>query len=114
MAQIFLPPAELGPEPTFSLDFKSYGPAEIEYVTKVKSWAKKNGSGSCRGEEIRFPVADGHARYVVFSLKPVTLIHLRVGEGLEYRHAKFLPASEIRLLVEQALRWKAVFSRKAS
>ncbi len=116
--KIYLPPESVGKPPSVMLmldnSIDAYRKAETEFVDKVKTYAKENGSSDIRGEVIRFPYADSFAAYVVFSLKPVTLIHLQIGDAWEYPHAKFLPASEIRSLVERQKKLDEMFATAAA
>ena len=83
-------------KPKLGSDWKSYGERAEEYVKKIKDYAKKHGRGPEAGKEISFGVADGKARYVVVSLKPVELIHLDIWDGYQYRYINRLTAADIR------------------
>jgi len=83
--------------PEFMQDFDKYEKACDEYVEAVKACAKKN-NPTCpeAGEEIYFPVADGNARYIVYNLKPVELIHLHVMDAWHFQYANRLTAKDVR------------------
>jgi hypothetical protein len=120
MADIFAPPAELGPVPeitafidaTDGYNHDAYMKAEAAFVENVKEWAKEQGSGKYAGEEVSFPVADGAARYVILSLRPVQLIHLPVGDAWQYHLVRHLPASALRELADQQRGFREIFANK--
>ena len=97
MGKVYSPPTELGnpPEITDSFDLDLYQEQENNYTQKVIEYAIEYGSGKLAGETIRFAVADGYAEYVVFSLKPVKLIHLPIGDSWRYEFAHRLTAKDI-------------------
>lgn len=102
MGTIYAPPLGIGDRPQFGTgDFDEYTKQTEEYINKVKEWAKSHGSGECAGEELSLPHADGYARYVVFSLKPVKLIHLPVYDAWSYPHIERLTASDIKKNIQQ-------------
>lgn len=99
MGQIYSAPEELKvPDiaEASKIGFDAYLTKCNKYVSDVKAWAKKHGNCPEAGKEVGFPVADGHARYVVVSLKPVKLIHLPVGDAWEFQYANRLTARDIR------------------
>lgn len=83
-------------EPKVSLEWEKYDKECEDYVAKIKQWAKDNGTCPEAGEEIYFGVADGRARYVVLSLKPVELVHLNVMDGYQYPYVHRLTAKDVR------------------
>jgi len=68
------------------------------YVEKVKNFCKTTYGKTCKeaGKEIQFQVGDGHARYIIASLKPVKLIHLDIGDQWEFPYIHRLTASDLR------------------
>ena len=94
-------PGAVGDPPKYQYDkdWKYNFYREQEWVYKVAKWAKKNNPTSkVAGKEFRYPVGDGSARFIVVSLRPLTLIHLPVGDcwnvtevvrkGLDAKHVK--------------------------
>jgi len=77
-------------------DWETYWDRAEAYEKRIIEYAKKNSSCSEAGKVIRFGVADGKASYVVFSLKPVVLIHLAIGDAYQYQYAHRLTASDVR------------------
>jgi hypothetical protein len=84
-------------KPSIKGNWKTYVEREEAYVDKVRNWAKEN-NPHCpeAGKEIRFSVADGYARYVVLSLKPVQLVHLATGDAWHFQYIDRLTAGDIR------------------
>mgnify|MGYP001598554740 CR=1 FL=1 len=111
MGKVFAPPGEAGPAPdcVAVADVDAWLAQEAAYVRKIVAWAKANGRGPERGEEIRFPIGDGYACYVVLSLKPVQLIHLPVGDAWQYQYAHRLTAHDIRAKIAQGRFLTALF-----
>lgn len=105
MAQIYNPPSEIKvPE----LDFRDFGAYEKsckKFTTELKAFVKGRKKGKHIGEIIRFPVADGHAEYMVASLSPVELVHIPLGDAWEFGYAHLMTKKEI---VEQIERQKAI------
>jgi hypothetical protein len=81
---------------TFKGDYDEYFKAQEKYLEDLKEWARKNGSGPEAGKEVTFPVADGHAVYVVVSLKPVKLVHVATGDAWHYEYVDRLTAVDLR------------------
>ena len=65
-------------------------------IKDVKEFTKEHGSGLYAGKEVRFPVADGYARYMVLSLRPVELIHLDIEDGWNFQYVERLTAADIK------------------
>ena len=99
------------PKPEFGCDYTVYDKLCDHYVTALKKWAKKNGSCPEAGEEISFPVADGRARYIVVSLKPVTLVHLDVDDAWHFKYANRLTAKDIREEITRSQALQKIFSK---
>lgn len=107
MAKIYSTPTELGAAPQWNIkkSREENIAAETAWVDKVKAYAKKYGNGKERGEYIHFPIADGHAQYIVYTMKPVALFHLDVGDGWHFPQAKYLTAKAVREEVERQTGW---------
>lgn len=86
--------------------------AEAVWIDKVIDWAKTNGSSEYAGKEIRFPVADGNACYIVLSVKPLTLIHLPINDRYQSDLAKYLPLPEIKKIIRNSEALAKLFSKK--
>jgi hypothetical protein len=92
---------------------QAYFAAEEAYVEAIKKWAKAH-CGACKlaGEEIRFQVADGYARYIVVSTTPVVLIHVESGDAYSYQYVNRLTAGDIKEEVRRELAMNKLFSGK--
>ena len=98
MGKIYAAPKEFkNPDYTKYQDFDKYQKACDKYIAKIKAWAKsQNPTCPESGKEITFPVADGRARYIVVSLKPVILIHDDTHDAWQYEYAHRLTAADVR------------------
>jgi hypothetical protein len=112
MIKVYAPPEHLKP-PKFvarAEDYRDYEKRCDAFVNQVKGWAKSHGSSVYAGEEVRFPHADGYARYVVMSLKPTALIHLNVGDAWQYPYIERLKATDIVKNIQGAQAMAKLFS----
>ena len=101
MAKIYAAPEEISipSYPDFQ-NFDQYQKACDAFTEKVQEYARNLNRCPEAGEIVYFPVADGHAQYVVVSLKPVILVHLEVGDSYQFQYANRLTASDIRKKIE--------------
>lgn len=89
-------------KPPFNFsNMEAWRKAERDYHAAVIAYAKQNGKGAEAGKEIKFPIADGYAHYVVLSLKPCALIHLELGDAYQMPYIERLTASDIRQAIVQ-------------
>ena len=95
-------------------DMNTYSKRCDEYVAKLQAWAKENGSGPEAGKIVRFNVADGYAQYIVFSLKPVKLIHIDTMDAYQFQYANRLTAGDIREKIRQEEAMEKMFSKNKS
>ena len=105
MAEIFNPPGNIKvPQLIFdgSFDSSKYDAECEKFVEDLKAWLKENhcDDENC-GEIIRFPVADGHAEYMVASVSPVKLIHLAIGDAWNFQYAKNLTSKDVLDKIKQ-------------
>ena len=83
------------------------------YMNELWRWVKAcKPRGKLVGEVIRFPVADGYAKYMVASLRPLELIHIPLGDAYEFRYANRLTVADVRLEVERVKAMQKLFARK--
>jgi len=82
MAKAFDPPVG------YEFSYKNYihdnwKEIEDEYINRLKKFCKSNPNSKSPllGEIIRFPVADGHAIYMVAETSPLSLIHVPIGDA---------------------------------
>jgi len=111
MAKIFSPPKGFTPpEIRGGQDIRQYIKDCDDYAEHLVKWAKENGDGSSEsGEIIAFPVADGKARYVVVSMKPVSLIHIDTGDAYQFRYVNRLTAKDVREEVRRTRSFAKLF-----
>lgn len=94
MATVFSPPEGLE-EPTDHADFMEdgfdrdgYFRAEEEYVERIVAWCRENSPGDrLAGTRYSYPVADGKALYVVYKSRPLSLIHVPIGDSYQVSDA---------------------------
>lgn len=81
MAEIFAAPESIE-TPDLTGDIASYLSACVDYQDRVKDWCKAQfPEDGLAGSLVSWPVADGQARYVVMTTRPLRLIHLADGDG---------------------------------
>lgn len=118
-ATIYSAPAEIGDPP--ELDYSNrddrsweefYAP-EGKWEEAVKAWCRTNGSGELRGEEVRWGRGDGYARYVVYTEKPLGLIHLATGDAWQIDDImrRGLRLSDVRANVASQKKMAELFGR---
>lgn len=74
---------------------------EVEdYEKKLRAFCKKQSKSKYSGEIIKFPVADGYARYMVLSLTPTQLIHIDEWDGYQTDVVNYIPPNEIKILID--------------
>lgn len=95
MARVYSAPKELKSPKLNVKNIKKYQEDTEKYLQSIKDWCKKHGSGKYKGEEVNFPVADGHATYVVFSDTPLELIHCDIYDGYDYPYIERLKKKDI-------------------
>ena len=125
-AKIYAPPTEVGDGPQFdpAQSPQEYFDACEQYIKQVGQWAldwnlrldpsnpqHKLDSSGCVGEELRFHVGDGHASYIVLSMRPVRLIELKIGDGWQFQFAHILTAAEIKKIVTRDKKLKPLFHK---
>lgn len=114
-AQIFDVPEEIKvPQIRFDGKFnlKEYNEDVEKFEQQLKDHLKNLGyDGEHVGEIIDFPVADGKARYMVFNLKPVMLVHLPLDDAWEFDYAHLLTKTEVVKKIQQQKALEEMFSR---
>lgn len=83
MAKVYNPPEGFDPpQPDYeNYDFEKQLQAEEAWIAKLAEWCKAGDKGDTVGEVIRHGVGDGYAQYMVCTEKPLTLIHLAIGDA---------------------------------
>jgi len=98
------------PKINFS-DFKEYQKACDDYIEALKTECKKNAKHKNAGEIIKFGVADGYALYMVYSMKPLELIHIATMDAWQSEFAELLTAKKVTELIERDKRIAELFSK---
>jgi hypothetical protein len=108
MVKVYSVPKEVGEKPSkviyVTQGHKVYQKAIDTWIEKIVEFAKTYGSGDMRGEIVKFPVGDGCARYVVYSIskRSVELIHLPVYDSSQLEYIHRLTADDIRETIRQS------------
>lgn len=113
MAIIYGRPEELPPPPEFDTDepVAVYFDRQNKWIESVAEWCRQNSGSKLAGEEIRFPVGDGYAHYLVLRLKPAELVWLEVGDAWRAHRVleKGLDSDEIQKEVNRQRRLAELF-----
>ena len=115
MASIYSAPKEIQ-LPAFNFrDIEAWRKSEAEYIEKVKEFCKKHSKDKSEyvGEMISFPHADGKAFYMVFSLKPLRLVHIPIGDAWESPYADLLNKQRVIEMIEADRKMAQLFNRKS-
>lgn len=96
-------------------DYKNYNyeleeKREQEYVKKVVKYAKLRHTGNYVGKELQMSVADGYARYIVISEKPMALVHLDLGDGYDHPYIHRLTAKDVKDEIDRSERLGKIFA----
>lgn len=122
MAKVYAPPAGFE-APDFSASFVNGrydhdldNKIVADYFARLAAEAKRRvgGTGDLVGKIVRFPVGDGYAQYMVWSHKPLALVHLAIHDAwsIPEAHARGLRLTDIRAMVEGERRMAELFKRK--
>ena len=126
MAKIYDPPQEMEtPDFTYDKnghpDIKKYEEDNEKYIEELKDLLLKrknispgiwSGPEKYVGEIVRFPVADGHAEYMVASMIPLELVHLPLSDDYLVcisENPHLLTAKEVTEKIECDKKMKELF-----
>jgi hypothetical protein len=120
MGKIYAPPKEIKPAPRLRdfmvkgrFDSKKMDEAEEKWIDELRTWCKTESNSKYVGEVIRQGVADGYAQYMVYSLRPLVLIHLSLGDGYQFQWAHRWTASDIKTMVDQRKKMESFLFKQA-
>ena len=113
MAKVYSPPVEIGTPETDYGNWENHMKLEEDFVAKLKEFCERTGTGEYKGVEYRIPFADGNACYMVLHSKPLTLIHIPVGDAWDSPWASRARLSDIKKQVEFAKAWKKLSEKQA-
>lgn len=91
-----------------------YGQREQEFLEELKLFLIENNDEEFVGEIIKFPVADGHAQYMVCGLKPLELLHLPLIDGYEAMNVDLLTAKRVKEMIVQNRNFKAFLKKQST
>jgi len=116
--ELFNPPKHLK-KPQLEVIGKNYNAAfdklsedEDKYLVELTDFVKKRKSGKYIGKVIKFPVADGYAKYMVASVRPLELVNIPFDDEYEFQYIYNLKWKDIRLKIEQEELLNKLFSPK--
>ena len=97
-------------------DTDAYWAACEKHEQQVAAWCRENSPSNLAGEVIRFGVADGKASYVVYTTKPLALIHLDIGDSyqIDDMMLRGMRVSDVRNLVASEKKLDELFGRRKS
>lgn len=111
MAQIYSPPEELqAPELNIKLSWEESDQQAQEWLEQLRQFCKDNGAGKYAGKIVRDQVADGYAKYMVFSLRPLILIHIPLGDAWHSQWSHRWTASDVREMADREEAMVSMFS----
>ena len=100
-AQIYEAPTTIKkPEFNFS-DIKGWREEEERYENELRAHCERNGTGDLKGKVIKIPHADSYAVYMVFSLRPLELIHMEIGDAWDSEFADLVTEAKVREMVKR-------------
>lgn len=111
MLKVYAPPKEI---PVPDLCAETWQKDHAEFTERLRAWCQANGSGDMKGETISFPVADGQALYMIFSSRPLAIIHMPLADAYEFRYVERLTLKDVRAQVERSRNLAALFARRAT
>lgn len=101
MAKVYAPPTEhaaprFDPKKTWDENHRE----EAAYLARLGAALRKQATVKDRlvGREVTWPRADGYARYLVAGVRPLSLVHLPLGDGwrLPAAHERGLTLADVR------------------
>jgi hypothetical protein len=96
------------------LDYDAMSAAEKAWLEAEKEKLRKSSASDVVGEEVRFQVADGYASYIVTKVRPLTVVHIGLGDAYQAHGATIrgLNLAEVRHQVEGDRRWKEAAKKR--
>lgn len=114
MAEIFSTPEHIEvPKIDFAnFDQVEHKKKEDKFIEEIRSSLKKaNPDDEHCGKIIQFPVADSYAMYMVFTVNPVQLIHLPLGDAWDFQYAENLTSQNVMDKISQQEAMEKLFSK---
>lgn len=120
MATIYSAPKEIK-VPEFNWkDLEQYRKDQEQYLTEMKTFIKTKLSHLEKveankefvGESILIPHADGHAHYMVVSVKPPIMVHIPLGDCWDSPHAGLYTSKAIKDSINSRRKMDQLFKKK--
>jgi len=80
------------------------------YIETLKAKCKEGFDDENVGEVIKFPVADGYALYMVYSMNPLELIHIDIMDGYQFEYVDLMTPEKVMELIKREKALKKLFS----
>jgi hypothetical protein len=113
MATLVAPPEPYPQKAVDAVDWREAESVEQAWVGRIRAAARARlPHDPLAGEVVRWTRGDGYAEYMVWSEKPLTLVHLPIGDGYRVEAAliRGLTVREVRGMVEAQRRFDALFA----
>lgn len=116
MAKIYSAPEHIK-EPVIDFsNIKEWREREAKYIEEVKQFclnhkAKKKETSEYIGEIISIPHADSYAQYMVLSMKPLELIHLKLGDAWDSQFADLLTVKKVKEMIDGSKKLAKIFGK---
>lgn len=113
--------AQLTNEIIYGFPVQKPNESYIEFYNRQEEWLSEQmektynlPDGSIKEAIVRFPVADGHAYYMIMKVRPLTMRHLAIGDSwsIPDAHVRGLKKADLLQLVNQEKMLHRLFSKK--
>ncbi len=107
MATVYAVPEEVN-VPEFN--FETWKEDEEKFTKELRNYCHQCGEGKYVGKILRIPHADGHAQYMIGSEKPLSLIHIPIGDAWDSPMVDGLTNKKIKEMIDGEERLAKFFS----
>lgn len=81
-----------------------------DYIARIKAWLIELGyTGKNTGKTVYFPVADGHATYMLAEGSKSFLVHVDIGDAYQEPMVQYMPKKAIMEQIDSQERLAALF-----
>jgi hypothetical protein len=99
--------------PDFDINDRASSRArEDAFMASLRKFCTNSNKGKYIGKEVRIQYADGYARYMVYSLKPLQLIHIPLGDAWDTPLADLLTVKAVKENIDAREALAKIFSKK--
>lgn len=116
MAKIFSAPDTIKP-PVFNVrNLVETKENEKKYIEAVKQYCLTDNpkKDEYTGELFKIPMGDGYAMYMVYSMKPLHLIHLEIGDAWDSPYANNVTSKFVKSHIDGAKKIEKLFGTKSN